>query len=58
MWAGVIGGPLLWVKGQQVGLRKVLWREESKLPAGQTSSEQLPDTQEQLDLGGVLRSEF
>lgn len=33
-------------------LKKVPWREKSKLPAGQTSSEQLPDTREWLYLGG------
>lgn len=64
LWAGVIGGPLLWGRGQQAGLRRcpgVTSTTPSKLdllPVGWTYSEQPPDTREHLDLGGVLRSVF
>lgn len=50
--------PILWVRGQQAEFRKVSQTEEAKVTAGQTHSEQLPDTREHLHVGAVLRSVF
>lgn len=55
---GVIGDPLLQVRRQQARLRKGSWRKESRLLAGQNSSEHIPDTRKQLDLGGALKLMF
>lgn len=49
---------ILWVRGQQAGVRKMSQTEEAKAAAGQTQSEQLPDTRERLHLGGILGSVF
>lgn len=50
--------PILWVRGQQSGFRKMSQTVEAKAAVGQTQSEQLPDTREHLHLGGILRSVF